>query len=204
MSAFADNLARRLAARDPVPAPAEVRQAAVAIVLRDAPQLDVLLMTRAERAGDRWSGQVSLPGGHAEDEDPDLCATAIRETREELGVDLTACARPLGRLNALQARARGGLLPLYLTPFVFIQTRVAQVVVGDEARDAFRLPLAHAAGGALDADYDYPRDDVIVKLPSWRFEERVVWGMTHRILTELLDAGDGLWAPRTAPPEVSG
>lgn len=193
MSAFAQLLAARLAARDPAAAPPDARQAAVAVVLRAAPLLDVLLMTRAERPEDRWSGQVSLPGGHAELHDADLRATAVRETREELGLDLDVCATPLGRLPALQARARGGLLPLYLTPWIFVQTEDARLVVGAEARDAFRLPLGPTWAGEFDAAYPYRRGDTLVELPAWRFQERVVWGMTHRILRELLELAPDLW-----------
>ena len=42
---------------------------------------EILLMRRAQREGDRWSGQIGLPGGHAEDFDEDLVATARRESR---------------------------------------------------------------------------------------------------------------------------
>ena len=69
---------------EPKPLP---RRAAVAIVLHLDPEeqgTEVLLMKRVERQGDPWSGQISLPGGRFEPEDPDLLATAIRETEEEL------------------------------------------------------------------------------------------------------------------------
>ena len=56
------------------------RRAAVAAVLRfDRDAAELLLMRRAERDGDRWSGQVSMPGGREEAADADLVATAVRE-----------------------------------------------------------------------------------------------------------------------------
>ena len=71
------------------PPPSDTRHAAVALLLRGVhlDELEVLLMKRAEREGDRWSGQIGLPGGHEEEADQDLVETARRESREEVGVD---------------------------------------------------------------------------------------------------------------------
>ena len=44
-----------------------VRRAAVAVVLRDVGELQVLLVKRKERLGDPWSGQIALPGGMQKD-----------------------------------------------------------------------------------------------------------------------------------------
>src|SRR4051812_5040072 len=85
-SPMIDSLAARLSLGDLRPAPDGQRRAAVAVVLHDR---RVLLMKRAERAGDPWSGHISLPGGGYQASDGDLRVTAIRETREELGVELT-------------------------------------------------------------------------------------------------------------------
>lgn len=51
---------------------------------------EVLFIKRAGRAGDRWSGHVALPGGKRDPQDADDLAAAIRETKEEVGLDLTA------------------------------------------------------------------------------------------------------------------
>jgi 8-oxo-dGTP pyrophosphatase MutT (NUDIX family) len=67
-----------------------VRKAAVALIFRlgenDVPEL--LFIKRAEYEGDPWSGQIAFPGGRAEERDGSLAETAIRETREETGIDL--------------------------------------------------------------------------------------------------------------------
>lgn len=49
---------------------------------------EVLFIKRASRVGDRWTGHVALPGGKRDPEDVEDKATAIRETREEIGLDL--------------------------------------------------------------------------------------------------------------------
>lgn len=162
-------------------------RSAVAAVLRfDRGLAEVLLMTRAEREGDRWSGHVSMPGGRQEPQDPDLLATAIRETREELGVDLTRGARLLGRLGAVKAIAKGKVLPMTITPFVFHLAEEQPITLSPEAVDAFWFPLARAATGELDDRYEYKLGPVPFPLPCWRCEGRTVWGLTHQMLGELI------------------
>ncbi|HVP46454.1 MAG TPA: NUDIX domain-containing protein [Bryobacteraceae bacterium] len=63
-------------------------EAAVAILHAQEPAESVLLIRRAERENDPWSGHWSFPGGRREPEDPDLLCTALRELNEESGIHL--------------------------------------------------------------------------------------------------------------------
>lgn len=167
------------------------RRAAVALLLRGGSieELEVLLMRRAERDGDRWSGQIGLPGGHAEEEDETLEGTARRESVEEVGVDPGAeGGRPFGALPHVQARARGERLELFITPFVFHHPAPAEPALGPEASEAFWLPLEPALSGALDEPLRYEHQGVVHRLPSWQFEGRTIWGMTHGILRRFGEA----------------
>lgn len=172
------------------------RRAAVALVLHLAGDPHVLLMKRAVRDGDPWSGHVSLPGGRSEPEDgPDLARTAVRETCEELGVDLDRDGRPLGRLAPLRARARGTIVPMDVAPFVFAVAERPQLCpCAAEVECAFWFPLDSAASGALDRPYVLQHAGSELHLPSWRWDGHTVWGMTHRILSGLLEVAR---APRT-------
>jgi 8-oxo-dGTP pyrophosphatase MutT (NUDIX family) len=158
------------------------RRAAVAVVLHDEPAVHVLLMKRTTRADDPWSGHISLPGGGFATHDVDLCATAIREAREELGIEL-ADERYLGCLSTLSPMT-GGPHGIEVTPFVFLaRTRLA-AEPGPEAASAFWLPLETAASGALDGIYTYP--GTTRTFPSWTYDGHVIWGLTFRILGALL------------------
>src|SRR5512147_1311947 len=94
------NVRSSLARRAPRAIEAETgRQAAVAILLaeRDG-DAHALLIQRAERPGDPWSGHMAFPGGHREPHEHDLFLTAARETFEEVGIDLHRQAEAIGRL----------------------------------------------------------------------------------------------------------
>jgi 8-oxo-dGTP pyrophosphatase MutT (NUDIX family) len=156
------------------------RRAAVAVVLHG---YDVLLMQRAERASDPWSGHVSLPGGRHEPEDPHLLATAIREAREELDIDLGG-AQLLGSLptlHPLMAGPRG----IEVTPYVFSIPRIPELRMSVEAQSVFWLPLQDVVAGRLDGTFVHA--ETSRSFPAWLYQGYTVWGMTMRILVDLID-----------------
>jgi 8-oxo-dGTP pyrophosphatase MutT (NUDIX family) len=179
-----DRLATALAGSPRAPAAAgEAKQAAVAALLHegtDGPR--VLLMKRVERAGDPWSGHISLPGGGHHATDPDLLATAIRETHEELGLVLSR-DELVGSLAPLAPRTSGPA-GMSVTPFVFVTDRKIDPVCGPEAFCAFWLPLDAARTGRFDGTYTYPGTQMT--FPAWTYEGHVIWGLTRRILDDLL------------------
>ena len=88
-------------------AEAVAARAAVALILREGARgLEILFIRRAEHPHDPWSGQMAFPGGRAEPGEEDLRATAVRETAEEIGVDLETAAQCLGILDEVRAMAR--------------------------------------------------------------------------------------------------
>jgi 8-oxo-dGTP pyrophosphatase MutT (NUDIX family) len=159
--------------------------AAVALILLERPQgLETLLIRRAERADDPWSGQVALPGGRRDPADGDLLVTAIRETREETGVDLSAAER-LGALDDLYPRT-AALPAVVVRPFVFALASRPTLVPGVEAARVFWLPLARLSQRGVRRDLTLPVRGVERTFPAYVIDEIVIWGMTERILTPFL------------------
>lgn len=174
------SLPSRLTDPGAVPAPLDgQRRAAVAVVLHG---YDLLLMKRTERASDPWSGHVSLPGGRYEAADGHLLATAIRETREELHVEL-AQAELLGSLPTLHPISAGPR-GMEVTPFVFAVPSRPSVRTSAEAEAVFWLPLTEVVAGRLDGTYLHPESSM--SFPSWQYDGYTVWGLTMRIVHELL------------------
>ena len=158
--------------------------AAVAIVMAPDPDA-ILLIRRAERIGDPWSGHMALPGGRRQLEDTDLLATAIRETREEVGIPLTPDSL-LGRLEDVVPRTPV-LPPIAVRPYVFLTSSRPPVSLNSEVTAASWVPLRHL----LRPDTYHPvRLEIAGQsrmVPAFELEDGIVWGMTERILTSLLN-----------------
>jgi len=181
------------AVREPFPE----RRAAVAAILREGSAgPEVLLMRRIEHEADPWSGHVSFPGGNVDASDATLLDTAMRETREEVALDLARDARLVCRLASLEAVGRRLGFEMDITPFVFRLEAEVTPVAGAEAQAVFWLPLLAAARGELDGQYRWNDGAVTKLLPCWNFGGHTVWGMTHRMLSSLLVAG-GVSRPAT-------
>ena len=160
--------------------------AAVALILLEGPQgLETLLIRRAERADDPWSGQVALPGGRRDPADADLLGTAIREAHEETGVDLSTAER-LGVLDDLYPRI-STLPPVVVRPFVFALASRPTLVPGVEAARVFWLPLASLTRRGVRRDLTLAVRGVERTFPAYVIDETVIWGMTERILTPFLN-----------------
>lgn len=162
--------------------------AAVAVILHDGDDgggLEALFIHRAVRVGDTWSGQIAFPGGRREPADPDLLTTAIRETREEIGVDLSGAER-LGTLDDLHPRTPV-LPPVVVRPFVFALTTQPTIVISPEVQAAFWVPFrALLAPGVLGTiTVDHPGIPQRV-LPAYNLGIHTIWGMSERILTPLI------------------
>jgi 8-oxo-dGTP pyrophosphatase MutT (NUDIX family) len=179
-----DALARR-EVRD-APRLPETKEAGVVVALRFVESLEVLLIERVEREGDPWSGHIALPGGMREAADADLLATALRETAEEVGLELDRDSALLGRLDELAPASRE-LPPLVISPFVAAVAPQAELTVDPrEVAGALWAPLAELTDPAARSHVDYRYHDQDLRFPAIAFRGHHIWGLTHRILLQLL------------------
>jgi 8-oxo-dGTP pyrophosphatase MutT (NUDIX family) len=178
-----------LASHSPVAADEEegVRKAAVALIFRLGKDgvLELLFIKRAEYEGDPWSGQIAFPGGRVEPGDASLAETAIRETREETGIDLTREGIIIGTLDDL--RPRTVRLPaIIVRPYVALLDRREPLVLSPEVALSFWLPFAEIARTeSWHEDTVFARG-IEINARVLRHEQHVIWGMTERILNQLL------------------
>ena len=177
-----------LAARVALEREAE-RRAAVATILREKDtSMEVLLIRRATKLDDPWSGHMAFPGGRQAADDDTLYVTAIRETCEEVGLDLQQGAELLGCLDDVTAIARGKRLPMLIRPFVFALRDTPDPVLRpqvEEVADALWVPLLPLMQGQRDAWVRYEGAGQKLELPGFQVESHVVWGLTHGMLSAL-------------------
>jgi len=178
-------LIERLAARTPKEELLLDRpKAAVAVILSPDPD-SILLIRRAEREGDRWSGQIAFPGGRWSPGDADLADTARRETREEVGVDLTGV--PVTAILDDLAPRTPVLPPILVRPFVFVLPQPAVLLTNPEVDAAWWVGLDTLLEPDLLRPMEYERYGTLVRGSGYHLKHGILWGMTERILTPLLD-----------------
>jgi 8-oxo-dGTP pyrophosphatase MutT (NUDIX family) len=192
MTPLLESLRRTLAART-VPT-AERRdgivEAAVALLLRENPALEVLLIHRAELEGDPWSGHIALPGGRREAHDPDLLATALREAEEELGAAVGRHGEPLGALPEI-APSSPRLPPILIAPFVIgVPRGLALDPDPREVQSAFWVPVGALRDSAAATEVLLEDERSTRRFPGVRHGSHTVWGLTLRALRSLFDALD--------------
>lgn len=184
-------IAEQLRARVPVDAEAldETRLAAVVAVLRVVEgTAELLFIKRSEHEGDPWSGHMAFPGGRHEPEDRALEDTARRETFEELALDLSR-GRVLGRLDDLAPR-NAALPPILIRPFVAVVPADVIFSPSEEVAATFWVPLAVLRHEDTRAEHVITINGARSRFPGFRVEQHIVWGLTERIVQQLLSLLD--------------
>ena len=167
---------------------AAVRDAAVAVIFRVSSEdtLELLMIERASYEGDPWSGHVAFPGGRREPHDASLVDTALRETREEIGIDLSADGQLLGALGRLDPLSPS-LPPLSIAPFVALLTRDAPLALSDEVAEAFWVPLAILQHPDSSSDVEVVLSNGTRRtVRAFVHGRYTIWGLTERIIRDLL------------------
>jgi 8-oxo-dGTP pyrophosphatase MutT (NUDIX family) len=164
------------------PSPEDASQSSVLILLYPlAGSIGLVLMLRPEYRGIH-SGQISLPGGKFEETDESLIYTALREAREEIGID------------PMQVQVIGQLTELYIPPSNFLVTPVVGYQASQPHFTADPKEVAKIIEIQLDdllneSNRQMKRMKISLgfslKVPSYFIDGNIVWGATAMILSEL-------------------
>jgi 8-oxo-dGTP pyrophosphatase MutT (NUDIX family) len=156
-------------------------KAGVLVLLFERDEELWLLLTRRTERVLHHRGQISFPGGEQHPGES-IEATALRETEEELGLDLGA------------VRVLGKLTPLYIPPSNFCIYPTVAFFPGapdfrpqpDEVAQVIEVPLCHLADAAARRREVWTIGDRTVNVPFYEYEGHKIWGATAMVLAELL------------------
>lgn len=154
-----------------------MREAAVLVALTESQgEISVLLTERSQHLSTH-KGEVAFPGGKVDSEDLSLIDTALREAHEEVGLASESVA-VVGELD--QVTSKHGFL---VTPVLsVIPTDVKLEADPGELSCYFKAPLAL---------FHEPPNDYLqrgkVRLPSYRYEEFRIWGLTAYVIAEMMN-----------------
>lgn len=157
--------------------------AVVGILIHDNQDsdLEILLIHRADRIDDPWSGQIGLPGGRVANTDISTRSALLREVQEEVGLNLEVEGEEIGRLSVSSPMRR---LDFKVQPWVYGLFRRPDITVGPEVQDAFWVAIGKLHELRASAEVDIR--GTMRTVDAFLVDGRVVWGFTHRVLNELL------------------
>ena len=159
-----------------------VKSAVLLLFYEDGGVIKLPLIKRTED-GFTHSGQVSFPGGKVEKEDVDICKTALRETQEEIGIELSEIT-VIGQLSDL-------FIPVsnfVVTPVLaYMKTKPQFVPNADEVQYVISCDLKKLIKPTTLKSKMMNFKGQDINIPYFDVDGEVVWGATAMILSELID-----------------
>ena len=163
--------------------PTKYKKAGVLILLikdNDNEEYKILFTKRSEQLKTH-SGEVSFPGGKWEEGDSNLYQTALRESNEEINLDMENVTK-LGPLNFLLSRHK-----IEVNPFVGYLNQLQDFKGNFEIDEIFTVPISFLMNEENIEYKEFNRKDLKVYIPSWVYNGNRIWGLTAMIAADFLN-----------------
>ncbi len=144
-----------------------------------------VLLTRRTEQLKKHSGEISFPGGGAEEGDVDFWQTALRETEEEVGI-LAEDVRCLGRLDDVHS-VYGYRVSVFVGSF---PDAYPYRPAANEIAEIIELPLLRLRDPQIYHQEDWRHNGRLHPVDFYQLDGHNIWGMTATILKQLLARTD--------------
>lgn len=176
------NIVERLKLNQPQSLPWEFPRASVLLPITDNDVDPELVFTRRATHLSKHGGQVAFPGGKWDLNDGSLYETALRESREEIGLDPSLVQR-VGRLNEVVSKHQ-----ILVSPYVgIIPSDVELIANPDEIESIFKIPVSYFLQASPDRVDKLGFRGRHVKVPCYMYEGYEIWGMSAMVLVDFLN-----------------
>ena len=168
--------------------PLPSKRAAVAISLRlgvSGPEM--LMIQRAVREGDPWSGHMGFPGGRKDASDATDVACAKRETREEIGFDLDTYGELICQLSDVNTGWRADRPEMLVAPFIFRVDSTPDFELNHEVDDTLWVPLSFLLDDANRSRHQWDWRGKVLESDAFTYDNRLIWGLSLMMIDELLE-----------------
>jgi len=140
----------------------------------------IIVMTEKPKHMKFHAGEISFPGGKLDYDDLDLLETALRETREEIGL-LISKEQVIGQLEPVITLNSGFLI----LPFVSVVNEIPALSANAEVEKIFHIPLESFL--KTETRDPEPLHNLIQEMYTFEYQNQIVWGASARILKQIKD-----------------
>lgn len=176
-----NSIIEKIKKNSPLSVSSPYKKASVAIILREINNVAHIIFVLRSQNLKEHPGQIAFPGGRVEDSDHDLIHTAIRETKEEIGIDLSY-SDCIGRIDDFITNTS-----YQVTPYVFLYKGNQDYLISDEHEDLFEVDLNYLINVENEQSkkgFYYEREWVLY---SYKINNgKIVWGATGCMLNDFL------------------
>ena len=169
----------------------DIARAAVAIILRETSSVtEMFMIRRSKREGDPWSGHMGFPGGRQEPQDHSNFSCVLRETYEEIGLELENFGSVIGELSDVNTGWRSDRPEIYVTPYVFLVAELPTLILNEEVDEVVWVPLYLLMDSLNRENFEWEWNGQILTSDVYDYEGRQIWGLSLMMIDELVSALD--------------
>lgn len=140
----------------------------------------IIVMTEKPTHLKLHSGEISFPGGKFDPTDSDLLETALRETSEEIGLQISK-NQVIGQLDPVVTLNSG----FTILPFVSVIDEITPLSANSEVENILHIPLESFLKTMAD-DTD-PNHKLIQEMHTFEYQNKIIWGASARILKQIVN-----------------